>query len=144
MGVARRRTDLGFRQPQSAARDQRPDRRQHHGGLARRPARLGNRSIFEGLEKPQLDYANVAGEYRFTESYYKSGLFLGLGAYRIAGDVAGVRKEETQIGAVFGADGEFGITRRLTFVIELSGHYVNFSDSARIYALAHAGLAYHF
>ncbi|MEO8503764.1 MAG: hypothetical protein ABI609_07720 [Acidobacteriota bacterium] len=105
---------------------------------------LGNRPLFEGLEKARLEYADVAGEYHFSESYYTSGLFLGLGAYRLAGDAAGGRQETTQIGAVFGANGEFGITRRLTFLIELSGHYVNFNDSARIYAMAHAGLAYHF
>jgi hypothetical protein len=105
---------------------------------------LNSRPVFEGLKDARLDYANIAGEYRFTESFYTSGLFLGLGAYRLSGDAPAGHTDSTQVGLVFGADGEFNINRRFAIAVELAGHYVNFNNTARIYATAHAGLAIHF
>jgi len=105
---------------------------------------LSSRSTFEGLGKAKLEYGDVVGEYRFDENFYTSGIFLGLGAYRLSGDTIGGRTDETQIGAVIGVDGEFQITHRLYFLVEVSGHYANFKNSAQTFATAHAGLAFHF
>lgn len=105
---------------------------------------LSDRSSFEGLANAKLEYATVAGEYRFGESYYTSGLFLGLGAYRLSGDVGTERSDETQVGVTLGVNGEFEITRRLSFLIQGAGHYVNFSHRAQMYANAQAGLVFHF
>ncbi len=105
---------------------------------------LSQRSAFEGLSDAKLQYATVAGEYRFSENYYTSGIFLGLGAYRLGGDTAAGHDDETQVGITLGVDGEFQITRRLAFLVQLAGHYVNFSGRAQMYANAQAGLAFHF
>jgi hypothetical protein len=105
---------------------------------------LSHRSSFEGLTGAKLQYATVSGEYRFSETYYVPGLFLGVGAYRLRGNAAGRSDDTTQVGVTLGVDGEFQITRRLAFVIQASGHYAAFSGRAQMYANAQAGLAFHF
>jgi hypothetical protein len=106
---------------------------------------LSKRSSFEGLENAKFQYVTIDGEYRFVENYYMSGLFIGLGAYKLGGDLpGGGHDDETQIGLHVGVDGEFPITRRMAVVVQLAGHYVNFSDRAQMYANAQLGLAIHF
>jgi len=107
---------------------------------------LSKRSTFEGLEDAKLQYVTIDGEYRFVENYYMSGLFIGLGAYKLGGDVVGGggHDDETQVGLHVGVDGEFPITRRMAVVVQVAGHYVNFSDRAQMYATAQLGLALHF
>ena len=46
---------------------------------------LNKDAFFGSLQNADLTYATIGGEYRFQESYYESGLFLGLGAYRLNG-----------------------------------------------------------
>lgn len=99
---------------------------------------------FERLIGADLTYATVAGEYRFDEGYYEAGLYLGLGGYRLEGTtLGGGGGDETGIGLVFGATGEFEINRRFGIVVELSGHYADL-DQAQFFAMGHAGLAFHF
>ena len=105
---------------------------------------LSGRSSFEGLSDAKLQYATIAGEYRFAENYYTSGIFIGLGAYKLGGDTAAGHDDETQIGGTVGVDGEFPITRRMAFLVQVAGHYANFSHRAQMYANAQAGLAIHF
>jgi hypothetical protein len=91
------------------------------------------------IESPTFRYATIAGEYRFQELYYESGVFFGLGLYQLGN---GAESEEGP-GLTLGVSGDFPINKRLSVVIELSGHYADI-DAASTYAGAHVGLAYQF
>jgi len=113
--------------------------------------RIGRLSLdrpdpFGSLGNADLAYATLGGEYRYRESFYDSGVYLALGAYRLRGREAdGASRSQTTIGAALGATGEFTITRLLGVLVELSGHYANFrSSDARIFAMGHAGVVFHF
>jgi len=96
-----------------------------------------------GWRDAELDYVNVAGEYRFRQAAYDYGVFLGLGAYRLRGDGGFGDDEETALGAVLGFTGDFDLTRRLSLIVELDLHYA-FFDDANLYGAGLAGLAVHF
>ena len=104
-----------------------------------------------GLVDPSWSYITVAGEYRYSESYYESGMFAGLGAYRVEGTrfstvdevTTAVNDEDTAIGLHLGVTGEFDIIKSTSILAELSVHYV-FSDVAEIFATAHVGVVFHF
>ena len=49
----------------------------------------------------------------------------------------------TVLGIVIGITGDFDITRHLSVIGEVSGHYV-FFDDVSIFAMANLGLAVHF
>ena len=69
-----------------------------------------------------LRFVVAGGEYRFLESFYESGLFIGLGAYELEGtNLVGASDSESGAGLVLGATGEFEINRRVGFLIELLG-----------------------
>lgn len=106
---------------------------------------LGGGDEFGLLSDARLDYLTLAGEYRFPENFYDSWVYLGLGAYSLDGDprFPGVDGSDTALGGVLGITGEFPISRSFDFVVELSGHWVNFDD-AQVFAMGHAGVAYHF
>jgi len=84
---------------------------------------------------PSLTYATVAGGYRLHEAIYDSGVYLGLGLYRLSG--------ESRPGVVLGYTGEFEINRRWSVLLELSGHYANFRHD-QTFAQAMGGLEWHF
>ena len=93
---------------------------------------------------PSLRFLTAGGEYRFLESFYESGLFLGLGVYELDGlDASGIRDSETSVGFVLGVTGEFEINRRVGFLIEFMGHATEL-EGANIFATGHAGVAVHF
>lgn len=100
---------------------------------------------FGDLFDAELLYANVAGEYRYSHSYYDSGVYFGLGGYRLQGDdvFSLAEEDETALGGVLGVTGEFAITRRLGVLVELSGHWVNFDDQ-QVFVMGHAGFVVHF
>ena len=99
---------------------------------------------FERFAKADLEYLNIAGEYRFAQPTYDFGTYLGLGYYRMDGELLlGGDAQENALGIVLGLTGDFDITRYLSFVGEISGHYV-FSSDAKIFAMANVGLAVHF
>jgi hypothetical protein len=112
--------------------------------------RVGEMSLdaderFGDLFGAELLYANVAGEYRYSHSYYDSGVYFGLGGYRLQGDdVFSLGDEdETALGGVLGVTGEFAITRRFGVLVELSGHWVDFDDQ-QVFVMGHAGFVAHF
>ena len=95
---------------------------------------------------PQLEYATISGEYRFYRNWYDSGIFLGLGGYRLSGSAGGPTGSEddhTAVGVTAGVTGEFEITRRFALLGQLSGHYVDFEESP-LFANALAGVAIKF
>jgi len=95
------------------------------------------------ISQPTFSYVTVGGEYTFSERYYESGIFLGLGAYKLEGFLGELPFDDTTIGLAVGVTGEFEVTRRLGFVLEASGHFADFGP-ARYFVTFHGGLAYHF
>lgn len=105
---------------------------------------LDKQAFFGSLHSADLTYATVGGEYRFKESYYDSGVYVGLGAYRLRGsDSADRSKEQTSVGLAVGITGEIPITPWLGVLLELSGHYVDLKE-AKIFGMGHGGLTVHF
>ncbi len=99
---------------------------------------------FGRFSKANLEYVNVAGEYHFPQSFYVYGVYLGVGYYRLAGDLwTGGSDREQDVGLVLGMTGDFDITRHFSVIAEISGHYA-FLDEANLYTMASAGLAFHF
>ncbi len=110
--------------------------------------RLGNLALdaddrFGTLTDAELSYVTVAGEYRFAEAWYESGLYAGLGGYRVEGTRGGKDQTDTALGLTVGVTGEFTITRWLALQVELSGHYVDL-DESQLFAMGHGGFAIHF
>jgi hypothetical protein len=106
---------------------------------------LDRKSDFGSLTGANLTYADIGGEYRFNETYYQSGVYIALGAYRLQGKRAfdGSRREQTAVGAALGLTGEFPINSHFGILIELSGHYTPLKE-ANTFAMGHAGVAFHF
>ncbi len=99
--------------------------------------------FISSISQPTFSYVTVGGEYTFSERYYESGIYLGLGAYRLEGFQGGQPFDDTTLGLVLGVTGEFEVTRRLGFVVEAAGHVADFGP-ARYFLTFHGGLAYHF
>ncbi len=99
---------------------------------------------FGSLTDAELTYATVAGEYKWREVYYTSGVYLGLGAYELEGlGPGGGDESDTAPGAVLGVTGEFQLHRKVGLLLELSGHWADFEE-ANVFAMGHAGIAVHF
>lgn len=97
-----------------------------------------------GLFDADLTYVTLAGEYTFEERYYDSGMYLGLGGYRLEGRRAGGQGEdETAIGLALGVTGDFPITRNFGILVELSGHFTDLEET-QFFAMGHAGVVFHF
>lgn len=119
------------------------------GQLVRVRARIGaigfgSEDVLGDLADPSFRYATLAGEYRFDDGHYQSGLFLGVGGYDISGRhrVTGSAEDETTFGFTGGVNGEWRINRKLSVEGELAAHYV-LSDFAEFFAAAFAGITYH-
>lgn len=100
--------------------------------------------FFGSLSEADLTYVTVGGEYRFDETWYDSGIYLGLGGYRLEGtDFAGGDSRDTSLGLTIGVTGEFKVNHWLGVLLELSGHYVDFEE-AQVFGMGHGGIAVHF
>lgn len=106
---------------------------------------LDSEEAFGNLTGAGLDYLTIAGEYRYDHHFYESGIYLGLGGYRLTGDLLATGRDgsETSFGVVLGLTGEFELTRRLGFVVDLAGHWANL-DQAQIFVTGQAGVVFHF
>jgi len=99
---------------------------------------------FGDLQKANLDFALLAGEYRFPKNYYDVGVYLGLGGYRLDGyDAAGERDDHSALGLAFGITGDYRLWRNLFLSAEITGHYV-FLDRTNLFGAAFAGLSLRF
>jgi len=97
-----------------------------------------------GLTHTELRYAIVAGEYRFRTSAYDTGVFVGIGTYRLRGDLpGGGSSHDSAIGAALGFTGDFDVTRHFSLVGELDFHYA-FLEQTQFYGAALVGVAVHF
>ena len=88
-----------------------------------------------------LSYLTLSGEYDFSRGSYKSGLFLGVGAYDLSAN-RGVA-DESALGLTLGTTGDIRINDRLSVIVQFTGHYVDI-DFAQFFVTGHAGLAFHF
>jgi hypothetical protein len=94
-----------------------------------------------GVIDTDLNYLTLSGEYEFHESSYEAGLFIGLGLYEL--DPTRGIPDESSVGLTIGTTGDIRLTDRLSVIIQISGHYVDF-DYAQFFVMGHAGLAFHF
>lgn len=101
---------------------------------------FGDSDVLNDVVNPDLTYVTVAGEVRFEETIYDSGVYVGLGGYRLEGE-GGARISE--LGVTLGYTGEFEVTRHLSVALELVGHFADFADD-KLFGQAMAGLAVHF
>jgi hypothetical protein len=90
-----------------------------------------------------LSYLTIAGEYLFNEGYYQSGLYLGLGWYQLDEDAVAEISSDSAIGLALGLTGDFGLTRRFSILVDVSGHYTDLDD-VDILLMGHAGVGYRF
>lgn len=99
----------------------------------------------ESLVDSDLTYLSLAGEYRFTESYYESGVYLGLGLYSVDGTpvTVGASDGDSGLGLVLGVTGEFPINRRFAILVDVAGHFADI-DGAQTFATGLVGVGYHF
>lgn len=105
---------------------------------------LDKSGSFGTLTGADLAYLTVGGEYRFQQTYYESGVYLGVGGYRLRGNrFDGRGQEQTSVGLNVGITGEFPINPHFGILLEISGHYVNL-DEAKMFAMGHGGVAFHF
>ncbi|MGH9381013.1 MAG: hypothetical protein ACRD2Z_10435 [Thermoanaerobaculia bacterium] len=95
--------------------------------------------VVSGIADPELTYLTVAGEVRFDETIYDSGVYIGVGGYRLRG----VEGRSTELGVTLGYTGEFELTRHLSLALELVGHFADFVDD-KLYGQGMGGLAVHF
>ena len=105
---------------------------------------LDGDEFFGTLRDADLTYLTVGGEYRFSETWYDSGVYFALGGYRLEGTALdGGESRKDSLGLAVGITGEFKVNRWLGVLLELSGHYVDF-DEAQIFGMGHGGIAVHF
>lgn len=91
-----------------------------------------------------VDYLTVAGEYLFDESYYESGLYAGLGLFDLASTrFDGRPGDETAVGLVVGALGEFRLTDRWFVYGEAGFAYTNL-ELAQLFADLQLGVGFRF
>ena len=100
-------------------------------------------AVLDGLGGPSLEYATIAGEYRFFQEWYDSGIFLGLGGYRLQGDRGGFEDEDTSIGLTLGVTGDVEMTERFSIIAELTGHWADL-EATQLFAAGQVGLAVKF
>jgi hypothetical protein len=115
-----------------------------HIGMRVAQVEFNSEDLIGDFHDATLQYLTAGGEYRFLESFYESGLFIGLGLYELEGlDADGLQQSETNVGFVIGVTGEFEINRRFGFLVEFMGHVTEL-DNASLFATGHAGFAVHF
>ena len=83
----------------------------------------------------QVEHVEGVVDYRFSEPFGSTGLFVGVGMYKqSAGGMS-----ETNYGLSAGVNGDFPLSKRYGIVVEGTYHWINFADSSR-YLTATAGL----
>jgi hypothetical protein len=86
--------------------------------------------------KVGMDAATLGVSYTFFEGFYTSGMFGGIGGYRIRPEA------ETAFGFHVGVDGDFRIAKPVSVILRLTFHGI-LSQSRRTLLVAAAGIAIH-
>ncbi len=96
-----------------------------------------------------IHYATVGVSYEFFEGTYTSGIFAGIGGYKVEPrdvpeEIANYRdNRETAFGWHFGVDGGFQVIKHLSVIGRLTFHSIN-STFGRSLLTANAGVTYRF
>jgi len=120
-----------------------------NGDNAGRTAVVGNSAVVLPDLRTRMDYATVGVSYQFWEGDYTSGVFGGIGGYKVnpdpsPQDITNFRdRNETVLGWHFGVDGDLRVLTRLSIVGRITFHYV-VSESKRSLLAANIGAAYRF
>ena len=97
----------------------------------------------------RVHYVNVAVSYQYWEGDFTSGIFGGIGGYRVdpdsvASELEGFRDpKETVFGLHAGLDGDLRVFSRLSIVGRITFHKL-FTDTNRSLLTANAGAAFRF
>jgi hypothetical protein len=109
----------------------------------------GGTVVGPGDLRDRIDYGLLSTSYEFVETAWMSGLFGGVGIYRIrpsvpAGDLAVTADEnETVWGLHVGVDAQVTVSRTLAVVGRLTAHFPQ-TNPHRTLITADAGLSYRF
>lgn len=99
--------------------------------------------------KERIDYVNVAVSYQFWEGDFTSGIFGGIGGYKIDPDRVEPEfrgfedPKETVLGFHAGLDGDLRVISHLSIVGRITFHKI-FSDTNRSLLTANVGAAFRF
>lgn len=125
------------------------------GTMRTKGSNAGSTAVIDGSPvvlpdlKVRINYVDVAVSYQFWEGDFTSGLFGGIGGYRIDPDhvdrlVADFRDpKETVFGFHAGVDGDLRVVSRLSIVGRMTFHKL-FSDVNRSLLTASIGAAFRF
>jgi len=126
------------------------------GSLKVHGANAGTTPVVDGTTRPPLpdltdriNYGTLGASYEFWEGDYTSGLFGGIGGYRIEPEAVAPEletfrdKRETVFGLHVGVEGSVRVVSRLSVLARLTFHKI-YSDAGRSLLTANAGLAYRF
>jgi hypothetical protein len=126
------------------------------GSLKVQGANAGKTPVVDGTTGPPLpdltdriNYGTLGVSYEFWEGDYTSGLFGGIGGYRIEPEAVAQElvtyrdARETVIGLHLGAEGGVRLVSRLSVLARLTFHKI-YSSPRRSLLTANAGLAYRF
>ena len=93
------------------------------------------------LRDATLSYITLGGDFHFPESFYRGGLFLGLGYYDLDSDLVG--GGDSAVGLTLGTTADFKIRPRWSLLVEFSAHFADL-DAAQFFVMTHAGIAWRF
>jgi hypothetical protein len=80
-----------------------------------------NRAVFASA-RGTITHIDAIADYRFSESFGSTGIFGGLGMYRTHVAQA---PNDTNAGITAGINADFPVTRRYSFMVEASGHWLH-------------------
>ena len=119
------------------------------GSKAGQFAEVSGHSVVLPDLNERIHYVDVAASYQFWEGDYTSGIFAGIGGYRIDPDSVPPGLEsfrdpkETVFGFHVGLDGDLRVFSRLSIVGRITFHKL-FTDTNRSLLTANAGAAFRF
>ena len=120
-----------------------------HGDNAGRGAVLGTSPVVLPDLETRIDYMTIGVSYQFAEGTFTSGLFGGIGGYRIRPEEVAPQlrpfrdRRETVFGWHLGVEGDVRVVSRVSLIGRLEFHNV-LSESKRSILTALAGAAYRF
>jgi hypothetical protein len=119
------------------------------GSNAGRVVEIGGDEVVLPALKERIDYVNVAVSYQFWEGDYTSGIFGGLGGYKVEPDTVSAElrdfrdPSETVFGFHVGVDGDLRVLSRLSIVGRITFHKL-FTETNRSLLTANAGAVFRF
>lgn len=119
------------------------------GDNAGRVVELGGEDVVLPELEVRIEYATIGASYQFWEGDYTSGIFGGIGGYKVnpepaPRDITDLRDfHETVFGWHVGLDGDLRVLARLSLVGRITFHKIR-SESGRSLLTANAGAVYRF